>query len=475
VAERAVAAGGDEDRSPLARAAAGAALLAVIALVAILLFGGGGAYNVSATFENASQLVAGNQVRLGGVPVGAVTDLELADDGRATVEMEIDDDHSPLDDGTRAVIRQTSLSGIANRFVDLQLPQGANGGEIDDGGEIPADDTQSAVELDALFNTLDGRTRAALQRFFKGSAAMFAGRGDQARKGFRYLNPALGTSRRAFTELAGDTALLERFVVDSAKLVTAAAARRDDLAALISNLNATTRAAGADKAALAEALERLPGFMRRANTTFVNLRGALDDLDPLVDASKPAATRLRAFLPELRGFAGDARPTIRDLSRTIRDPGGDDDLIELLRTFPPLARIAIDSAERNGRERPGSFPITAEALRDATPLIAFGRPYTPDLFGWFDDFSHTGSYDALGGFSRTQAYFNLLSADVPGQPGQLLTPQQQASEFLEVARTGQLRRCPGHSEVAAADGSNVYSDEELQALDCDPTHRAAGP
>ena len=86
------------------------------------------------------------------------------------------------------------------------------------------------------------------------------------------------------------------------------AERRDDLAALIGNLNTTTRALGNQKAALAESIGRLPPFMRRANTTFVNLRAALDDLDPLVEASKPVARRLEPFLNQARALAADAGP-----------------------------------------------------------------------------------------------------------------------------------------------------------------------
>ena len=104
--------------------------------------------------------------------------------------------------------------------------------------------------------------------------------------------------------------MLERFLVDSSRLVTALAERRDDLSGLIANLNGTTRALGNQKAALAESIERLPPFMRRANTTFVNLRAALDDVDPLVDAAKPVAELLDPFLEEARGFAADAEPTV---------------------------------------------------------------------------------------------------------------------------------------------------------------------
>ncbi|MGH2848501.1 MAG: MlaD family protein, partial [Thermoleophilaceae bacterium] len=256
--------------------------------MAILLFGGGGGYTVKARFINAGQLVKGNPVQNGGVPIGSVTGIEIADNGEAEITLEIDESHAPLRRGTQARIRQTSLSGIANRYVDLSMPPNGSR-EIPDGGTIDSDDTTTQVDLDELFNTLDPKTRKAIQRFLKGSAEMFAGRGEQAREGFRYLNPALSTSSRLFNELTRDTPVLERFLVDSSKLVTAVAERRDDLAALIGNLNETTRALGNQKQALADSISELPPFMRRANTTFVNLRSALDDVDPLVDASEPVA------------------------------------------------------------------------------------------------------------------------------------------------------------------------------------------
>ena len=60
--------------------------------------------------------------------------------------------------------------------------------------------------------------------------------------------------------------------------------------------------------------------MRNANTTFVNLRAALDDVDPLVDASKPAARELRPFLAQLRAAAADAVPTVTDLDAIVKRP-----------------------------------------------------------------------------------------------------------------------------------------------------------
>ena len=211
---------------------------------------------------------------------------------QAEVTLEIEEDHAPLPEGTRAEIQQLSQSGIANRFVELTLPQAQNR-KLPDGATIPADQTRTNVELDQVFNTLDPKTRRALQGFFKGQARQFRDAGDEAREGFTYLNPSLSSTSRLFQELTRDTPALERFLVDSSRLVTTLAERRTELAALVGNANRTTRALGNQKEALAESIGLLPPFMRRANTTFVNLRAALDDLDPLVEASAPGRAPAR--------------------------------------------------------------------------------------------------------------------------------------------------------------------------------------
>src|SRR4051812_2883459 len=327
--------------SGVGRVAAIGAVIAAVVLVAIVLFGGFSSdYTVTARFLNAGQLVKGNPVQTGGAPIGSVKEIKITPDGQAEVKLSIDGDHSPLRQGTRAAIRQFSLSGIANRYVDLTMPpNGAS--KIDDGGQINVDKTTTAVDLDELFNTLDPKTRKALQGFFKNQARQFHERGADFRVGVHYLNPALATSSRLFNELSRDTPVLERFLVDSGKLVTALADKRDDLAALIGNLNDTTRALGNQKAALAESIVLLPPFLRRANTTFVNLRAALNDVDPRVNASKPVAKRLGPFLAEARAFAHDAKPTVRGLSLTIRRKGKANDLINLITSVPALADIAL--------------------------------------------------------------------------------------------------------------------------------------
>jgi phospholipid/cholesterol/gamma-HCH transport system substrate-binding protein len=464
------------------RLAAVGAVVAAIVIVAVLLFGGGGGgYTVKAYFLNAGQLVKGNQVEIGGTSVGTIDDIQLTSNGQAEITMSVEDDSAPLREGTRAIIRQASLSGIANRYVDLQMPPGdsSNTSNIPDGGKIGIDRTTTAVDLDQVFAVFDPDTRKAVQDFFKNSATQFKGKEEKQRIAYQYLNPALSTSSRLFNELNRDNPLLSRFLVDSSKLVNALAAKRDDLSALIQNANVTFRALGDEQSALAESISLLPDFMRQANTTFVDLRSALDATDPLVNASKPVAIKLQPFLRELRLAVHDARPTVRDLSQIVFQPGPNNDLNDLQHTFPPLKSAALDTKRRSidfgtgpvnvGTVR-GSFPETAQALRDSAPIIAFGRPYTVDFDGWADDFSTTGSYDALGGISRTLNVFNAFSPSTGFIP---LT--QRLTNFTSTVRTGQYKRCPGASEERAADGSNVYSSSEMSTMECLESGRATGP
>ena len=423
-----------------------AVLVAVVAVAVVLLGSGAGDYRVHARFQNASQLVKGDNVQVSGVPIGSVAAIRLTPNGQADITLHITDSrYRPLRAGTRAVVRQASLSGVANRYVDLFLPPGEPT-PIADNGVIPATDTTTAVDLDQLFNTFDPKTRNSLRRLIRGYDTAYGGRGAQENAGLLYLNPSLAASSRLFEELDRDSPLLRDFVVNSSELVTTIASRKEHLAGLVDHLATTFSAIGAQKRALAGAIRTFPDFMRRANTTFVNLRSTLDDLTPLVDESKPVAKKLRPFVRALRPLANQAQPTLRQLSALIQRPGARNDLIELTNSMSPIANIGVGPVVRNGKSRPGALPASTQALRDSVPELAYARPYAPDLVGWFDDFSHSGVYDALGGGSRASPHVNL-----PTNINALIPSGTVKDAIVSLGNQGlvslnQRNRCPGAIE-----------------------------
>ncbi len=250
------------------------------------LSGGGDSYQVTGEFENASQLVPGNEVIVGGVAVGSVKEIELGDDGQALVDFTVEDEYAPLKRGTTATVRSYSLSGVANRQIQLTIPPDSEAGEeIPPSGNLAQSETVSEVDLDEVFNTLDKETVADFKHVIQGFEISYDGVAKQANEGFKYANPFLSTSRGLFAELTYDERALENLIVDTSKLSGALAERAPDISALVGNLNTMMSAIGNQKLALAEAISKFPDFMRNANTTFVNLRAALDDIDPLVEAS----------------------------------------------------------------------------------------------------------------------------------------------------------------------------------------------
>ena len=446
--------------SGLTRSLAIGGILIAAVLVALLMFGGADKYTVTADFANAGQLVPGNLVEVGGRPIGTIKEIELTEDARARVTMELEE-LTPLHEGTSATIRVNSLSGIANRYVAI-TPGPNDGDEIEDGGEIKAEDASAPVEIDQLFNTLDEDTRKGLQQFVQGQATYYDGKGKEANEALKYLNPAISSSSKLTRELVLDQEVFERFITDGAQLVEAVAERREDLSQLVGNANATAEAIGSESEALQRALALLPDTLRKANTTFVNLRGLYDDLDVLVAESKPATKDLARFFRELRPLVEESEPTIEDLRFLIRRDGENNDLIELTAKMPRLADLASTT-----------FPRSIRALQKAQPVIEYIRPYTPDFMGWLTKFGQgAAAYDANGHYARIQPIFNAFSySETPAGPVLNAIPPSQRLAGLE---TRQTERCPGGATQPPPAGSAPWRGEDGD-IDCDPETTPPGP
>ena len=473
--------------SVVGRIAAIVALAVAVVVVVWLLLPGGDSYKVTAEFQNAGQLVPGNQVVVGGTPVGKVDEIAVGDDNQALVTFSVQDDYAPLKEGTTATVGARSLSQIAGLPVELTLPSSdSDSTEIEDGDQS---NTVSVVDLDQLFNTLDDRTVENLKKVITGFDQSYDGVSEQANKGFEYLNPFLSSSRRLFAELTYDQRTFERLIVDSSRLSGALADRSPDIAALVHNLNGMMNAIGSQKEALAEAVAGLPGFMRNFNTTAVNLRATLDDLDPLVDASKPVATRLGPFFAELRAATADAVPTIRDLDAIIKRRKPANDLVDLTKLQVPLSEVAVGPYRENGANRPGAFPESTQSLEDSLQQLEFFRAYPPERVGCFNEFGSSGVFDANGGIGRFAVLLNAFSFSPPANlpnaipaptnlppplnfiPG--FAPNPTGPSLFNALDTGNLRRCPGSNERNPGDNSTPFTDNGT--LDCDPSEVPPGP
>lgn len=138
--------------------AVAAVKLAIFTVVSILVtglltvimgnFSFGAHRTYAAVFTNASLLQKGDDVRIAGIPVGEVKEVELREGGGAKVTFKAEAD-VPLTTASRAEIRYLNIVG--DRY--LALVEGPDGAErLKDGATFPTSRTTPALNLTELYN-----------------------------------------------------------------------------------------------------------------------------------------------------------------------------------------------------------------------------------------------------------------------------------------------------------------------------------
>jgi phospholipid/cholesterol/gamma-HCH transport system substrate-binding protein len=421
-----------------ARIAAIGALAVVVIVLAVVLFSGGGGHKYTLLFQNAGQLVNDNQVMIGGSPVGSVTGIDLSPENLAEVHVEVEQE---LHEGTTAVIRATSLSGVANHYVSIS-PGPNSDPALDEGATLGLASTTTPVDVDQLFNSFPPKVREGLQNFIKGNGQIYAGRGPEANESYKYFGTALNRATAFAKELNADEDLLSKFLVSSSNLTSAVAGRGEQLSNAISNANQAFGAISRENVALERSLEELPPVMRQSNTTFVNLRAALDDVEPLINTAKPATKELAPFLAELRPVLNKFIPFTQNLTLALDRPGPYNDTTSLLKELPSVQQRASKT-----------FPHAEAAIAAFQPQLTFARSYTPDLFNALGHLgAATAAYDGNGNYVRA----SISGANLFKYDGGKLVPITRGEQFNGFTSTSTPRRCPGGATQPAADASNPY-------------------
>ncbi len=445
------------------------AVLAVLAIAVIALgvviFSGGGEHKYNLLFQNASQLVPDNQVLIGGQPVGSVESIELTDDNLAKVVVSVSQE---LHEGTTATIRATSLSGVANHYVSISPGPNSNP-PLGSDATLGLSSTTTPIDIDQFFNTFPAPVRRGLAQFIKGNAGVYAGRGSDANRTFKYLGVGLNRVGAFAHDINADERLFSRFLVSSSRLSTAVSERGAELSSAIANAKAAFGAIASQNTALGQSLDLLPPTLRQANTTFVNLRAALDDVEPLIETSKTATKDLAPFLAELRPVLSKAVPVFKNLRLSARRPGFANDTAELLAALPTVQQRASRA-----------FPHSEAAIAGFQPNLNFIRAYSPDLFNGFAKLGQASApYDGNGHYVRASfANLNLFKFNGADNSLEPIAPSEQYDPFGSSA--GAKRRCPGGAAPDAADGSNPFvepphSGSGVTTSECNPADAPPGP
>ena len=323
-------------------------------------------FELKAEFETAQAVVPGQgqTIRVAGVQVGDVADVELVD-GVAEVSFGLDRDFLPVYQDATILLRPQT--GLKDMFFQLD-PGSEEAGVIEEGGTVELENTAPDVNLEEILAALDGDTQAYLRVLLVGAGEGLEGRGDD-----------LG-------ELLGSLGPINR---DLAELNSKVAERKDNLSRLVTNFNILTEEVGKAETeltrlteasavalgAIAEqdpsvqrAVALLPGTLSEARTALTNVAPFAAQLGPTFDDLRPFARALPEVNSSTKELADAVTPVIEDqirpFVREAREPVVDLGKAagKLAATTPRLTTVAkkvnrlgnMAAFNPNGAEEPGT-------------------------------------------------------------------------------------------------------------------------
>jgi virulence factor Mce-like protein len=414
-------------------------------------------YFVRAIFDNASTLVAGEDVKVAGVPVGVISDLDVTDDKKAAVTLRIDDeDFTPWK--TDASCKVGSQGLIGEKFVDCE--PGSTSAEqlakIDDGpgeGErlLPVENTSSPVDLDLIGDIMRLPYRQRFAILLSEFGTGLAGRGGDLNEVIHRANPALRETDEVLKILADQNRTLARLVADSDRVLGPLARERESFADFIVQANRTAEASAERRDDLRESIRLLPAFLRE-------LRPLMADLEDFTDQGTPLLTDLNAAAPAL-GRLIKAQGTLSDASRDAFPSLGD----ALERGRPALieARPLIRDLGRLGRQ---AAPVSVD-LDELTKSLneTGGVERLNDLLYYLALVSN--GFDGLGHYLRAGLVTNVCSTYALEQSSTCRsTFFDPAAEISSASASGRLAPANARPSRQTGGGSVAPTGSLLQDL-----------
>ncbi|EGD55415.1 MCE family protein [Gordonia neofelifaecis] len=276
----------------------------VIALLAVGVFFGvqkATTRTITAYFPSASGLYSGDPVRVIGVNIGKVSDIETRR-GDVKITMRIDK-NTPIPSDARAVIVAQSL--VSGRFIQL-TPVYSKGDQLQDGDSIPMERTAVPMEWDDVKKQLDELTKAV---------------------GPKGAEP--GTAADAIDVMDQNLSGNGKAIADSIKQMSTVMGtlsdNRDDVFGTIKSLQKLTEA-------LSTSHEQLVQFNGRMASVSDVLAGSSDDLGDAMTNLNEAVSELEGFLGTNSGVVTSTMGKLAQLTGTLKKK--DEQLRGLLHSAP---------------------------------------------------------------------------------------------------------------------------------------------
>ena len=403
-------------------------------------------YRISVQVPNASSLVPGNDVRIGGVQVGTIESVEPEQeaDGKvlAKINLRLEGSVNPLPLDSSVTIRAKSALGLKY----LEIKQGTSSQGYSPGAVLPLSAAHpEPVDIDQLLNTFDKPTRHAIQENLTEFGTALGGRGIDLNEAIGELRPLLVRLEPVARNLSSPKTQLSRFVTGLAATAAEVAPVAETQAHLFVSLDSTFGAlASVARPFIQETISKTPPTFDVAAQALPQIRPFLADSATLFHELQPGTKQLITAAPALAKTFAVGLPALR------RSP-------QLNEQLPPTAEALLalnnDSAARSGISR---LTKTNELLK---PLLAFVTPAQSVCNYGTLLFSNAASTSAFGNGKGAFQRFNLLQP--PFGPNSEGSPASKAANgggptpsanFLHVnpypntASPGQTHECEAGNE-----------------------------
>jgi phospholipid/cholesterol/gamma-HCH transport system substrate-binding protein len=244
--------------------------LAAGAVAGSAFLSGGGNHQVTARFTDADGLVAGNEIRIAGIPAGSVDSVQVqVDSGTgqqfAVATLDIDDAHWPLHQGTTFAVRPKGV--LSNVFVAFN-PGPQKNPVLDSGHVFGLKETSSPVNLDEFSNLFNADVRESLRTQIKEGVVAFGGSGaDNTNSLLHYANPLSADLDPVTAVLAARSPELDRLNAEWDTLSGDLAREDANLRGLIENGNTLLGAIASHASHLQGTLVHAAGVMTSLDNT----------------------------------------------------------------------------------------------------------------------------------------------------------------------------------------------------------------
>jgi phospholipid/cholesterol/gamma-HCH transport system substrate-binding protein len=272
-------------------------------------------YELKARFTNAPPILKGQAVRIAGVDVGKVANVEPVggDSPAITVTMKLEDKALPIHRDARIKVRPR-IFFEGNLFFDVH-PGTPSSPELDSGSTIPASQTSAPVQIDQVLGTLKTDTRRDLQKLLVGYGGALNGQplpGEDADQDSSTKGETAGKALNDSLQYSAG-ALRGGAVVNQALL----GAEAHDLSKLIGSQQKVFAALDTNEGSLKDLITNFNITMGALADESTNLRRTIHELPRVLEAANPTLDALNRAFPPTRAWALEMIPGVRETNATL--------------------------------------------------------------------------------------------------------------------------------------------------------------